>query len=147
MTPPRASLILRANSWDRALEIGDIRADAEARYRRRVRCVTTQGLEFLLDLPRLQRLEDGDGLLLDDGRVVRVIAEAEALLHITAFDDHALTRIAWHLGNRHTPVQFLRHALRVRVEPTTADLIDRLGGDAEEVLAAFDPEAGAYVHG
>ena len=143
----RAATILPATTWDRSREIGQILADAEARYRRRMRFTTTQGLDFLLDLARPQRLADGDGLLLEDGQIVRVIAEPEALFEITAFDDHALTRIAWHLGNRHIPVQFLRHRLRVRQEATVADLIERLGGDVVEIAAAFDPEPGAYVHG
>jgi urease accessory protein len=143
----RAAAILPAATWDRAREIGTIRADAESRFRRRMRYTASNGLEFLLDLPRPQRLADGDGLELENGAVVRVIAEAEALLEITAFDDHALTRIAWHLGNRHIPVQFLRHRLRIRAEATAADLIERLGGDAAEIEAAFDPEPGAYVHG
>ena len=143
----RASTILPAATWDRAREIGDILADADARYRRRMRFTTRQGLDFLLDLPRPQRLADGDGLELDNGGVVRVIAQTEALLEITAFDDHALTKIAWHLGNRHIPVQFLRHRLRIRAEATAADLVERLGGDVAEIDAAFDPEPGAYVHG
>ena len=143
----RASTILPAGAWDRSREIGDILADADARYRRRMRFTTRQGLDFLLDLPRPQRLSDGDGLELQDGRVIRVIAQTEALLDITAFDDQALTRIAWHLGNRHIPVQFLRHRLRIRAEATAADLVDRLGGDAAEIEAAFDPEPGAYAHG
>jgi urease accessory protein len=142
----RASAILPAATWDRAREIGDIIADADARYRRRMRFTTRQGLDFLLDLPRPQRLADGDGLELDDGRVVRVVAQTEALLEITAFDDHALTKIAWHLGNRHVSVQFLRHRLRIRAEATAADLVERLGGDAAEIEAAFDPEPGAYAH-
>lgn len=143
----RAQSVMQSGSWDRTREIGQILADADARYRRRMRFTTTQGLDFLLDLARPRRLADGDGLLLEDGHVVRVIAEPEALFEITAFDDHALTRIAWHLGNRHIPVQFLRHALRVRREATVAELIERLGGDTQEIAAAFDPEPGAYAHG
>jgi urease accessory protein len=143
----RASQVVAAGGWDAAREVGQVRADAEARFRRRIRLKTTQGKEFLLDLPRPTRLGDGDGLVLEDGGIVRVVAEQEALIEITAFDDHALTRIAWHLGNRHIPVQFLRHRLRIRASVPIEELVERLGGNMAKVTAAFDPEQGAFVHG
>lgn len=140
----RVLRVLAAGSWDTALEIGTVRGDAEARFRRRARLVTDHGMDLLLDLRRPTRLADGSGLLLEDGTMVRVVAEIEALLDITAFDDPTLTRIAWHLGQRHIPVQFLRHRLRVRAERQVADLLERLGCEATPISAPFDPEQGAY---
>ncbi len=142
----RATSVLGAGQWEPSREVGILHADAEARLRRRMRFSTTAGFEFLLDLPRVTRLGDGDGLVLENGGIIRVVAEPEALIEITAFDDHALTKIAWHLGNRHVPVQFLRHRLRIRADDPIEQLVERLGGDMRAVSAAFDPEPGAYVH-
>jgi urease accessory protein len=69
----------------------------------------------------------------------------EPLLQIDAHSATALTRIAWHLGNRHVPVQVLDRRLRVRADHVLADLAKHLGGHVEEIDAAFDPEAGAYA--
>ncbi len=142
----RATEVLAAGRWDGAREVGQMLADAEQRLRRRLRLQTVAGMPFLLDLPRVMRLGDGDGLVLEDGGIIRVVAAPEALLEITAFDDHTLTRVAWHLGQRHVPVQFLRHRLRVREERLVAELIERLGCEAAPVSAPFDPEPGAYRH-
>lgn len=127
-------------------EVGHVVADFEQRFRRRFLFATEAGWEFLLDLRQPARLRDGDGLVLEDGGVIRVVALAESLVEITTFDDRTLTRIAWHLGNRHLPVQVMRHALRIHAEPITEDLIQRLGGRIEPMTAAFDPEPGAYDH-
>jgi urease accessory protein len=143
----RATSVIAAGQWDISREVGYIRTEAENRLRRRMRFETVDGFVFLLDLPRVTKLADGDGLLLEDGGVIRVVAEPEALIEITAFDDHALTKIAWHLGNRHVPVQFLRHALRIRADDPIEQLVERLGGDMTPISAAFDPEPGAFVHG
>jgi len=121
-------------------------ADFEQRFRRRFVFATEAGWEFLLDLKQAARLRDGDGLVLEDGGIVRVVAQREALVQITAFDDLTLTRLAWHLGNRHLPIQILRHALRIRANPVIEDMIERLGGEIEPITAAFDPEPGAYDH-
>ena len=140
----RAVSVLSAGAWAASREAGHIVADFEQRFRRRFRFTTAEGWAFLLDLAQPVRLRDGDGLVLEDGRIVRVAALAESLAEITAFDDRGITRIAWHLGNRHLPVQMMRHTLRIRAEPTAIDLVERLGGRVELLRAAFDPEPGAY---
>jgi urease accessory protein len=68
-------------------------------------------------------------------------------VEITTFDDRSLTAIAWHLGNRHLPVQVMRHALRIRAEPVAEEMVLGLGGNVDPIEAAFDPEPGAYDHG
>jgi urease accessory protein len=143
----RAVSVIGHGQWAAALEVGRIVADFEQRFRRRFLFDTEAGWSFLLDLREPMRLRDGDGLVLEDGGIVRVVALAESLVEITAFDDRTLTRIAWHLGNRHLPVQVLRHKLRIRAEPVTMDLVERLGGEMDPVTAPFDPEPGAYEHG
>ncbi len=75
------------------------------RHRRRIRLVADSGETFLLDLPRAHHLAEGDGLELDGGGFVRVRAAAEPVIEIEAEDHVALLRIAWHLGNRHLPLQ------------------------------------------
>ena len=69
----------------------------------------------------------------------------EQLLEIHAHSDAALVRIAWHLGNRHLPVQLLGDRIRIRADHVIADMVAGLGGHAETIDAPFDPEAGAYA--
>ncbi len=142
----RAVSVLGCGQWAASREVGRITADFEQRFRRRYLFATETGLEFLLDLKQPARLRDGDGLVLEDGGIVRVVALPEALVEITTFDDRTLTRIAWHLGNRHLPVQVMRHALRIRAEPVTEAMIEGLGGNIRPLTEAFDPEPGAYDH-
>ncbi len=93
------------------------------------------------------RLREGDGLVLDSGGIVRVRARPEPLLEIHGHDADTLVRIAWHLGNRHLPVQVLAGRLRIREDHVIADMVRQLGGHAQRVEAPFDPEAGAYAGG
>ena len=108
---------------------------------------TEAGAELLLDLPQAVRLRDGDGLLLDDGRIVRVAAKPEPLLEIHAHSPAELVRIAWHLGNRHLPVQLEGDRIRIRADHVIADMVHGLGGHARAIDAPFDPEGGAYAGG
>jgi urease accessory protein len=110
--------------------------------------LTTQaGLEVLIVFPQAVRLRDGDGLALENGSVVRVRARPEPLLEIHAHDDGELVRIAWHLGNRHLPVQLLGDRIRIRADHVIQDMVEGLGGHVEAIEAPFDPEAGAYTPG
>jgi urease accessory protein len=132
-----------AGEWPAAQEIDTILLDFDQRHRRRVRLVTTSGRDILLDLPQARRLRDGDGLVLPDG-LVRVQAAAEAVMDIHAAPD-SLMRIAWHLGNRHLPVQMLDGALRIRADHVIADMVAGLGGHVHALDAPFQPEGGAYA--
>jgi urease accessory protein len=124
-----------------------LRLDHDLRTRRRMVFTTGQGSSILLDMPRTVRLRDGDGLMLDDGSIVRVEAASEALIEIHAHDLPALVRIAWHLGNRHLPTQLLGDRLRIRHDHVIADMVAGLGGHCEAIMAPFDPEGGAYAEG
>ncbi len=132
-----------AGEWPAAQEIDSILLDFDQRHRRRVRLVTAGGRALLLDLPQARRLRDGDGLVLPDG-LVRVQAAAEAVMDIHAAPDR-LMRIAWHLGNRHLPVQMLDGALRIRADHVIADMVAGLGGHVHALEAPFQPEGGAYA--
>ena len=115
------------------------------RHRRRIRLVTDSGAAFLLDLPRAQHLADGDGLELEGGGYIRVRAAPEPVLEIEAADRASLLRIAWHLGNRHLPLQVVGECLRIREDHVIAEMIKGLGGRITRSNAPFDPEFGAYA--
>jgi len=119
--------------------------DHDHRHRRRIALHTQSGAELLLDLPQAARLRDGDGLALEGDGIVVIRARPEPLIEIDAQSTATLMRIAWHLGNRHVPVQVLDRRLRIRADQLFADLVKQLGTRATEIDAAFDPEAGAYA--
>ena len=115
------------------------------RHRRRIRFVADSGVAFLLDLSRARHFADGDGLELDTGGYVRVCAAPEPVLEIEAIDRASLLRIAWHLGNRHLPVQIAGDRLHIREDHVIAKMVSGLGGRITRIQAAFDPEFGAYA--
>ena len=119
--------------------------DYDDRHRRRVAMRGTRGLAFLLDLPTATSLRGGDALMLEDGRLVEVVAAPEPLLEIRCADPLHLARLAWHLGNRHVPTQLLGKGLRVRRDHVIAEMVVQLGGRVVEIEAPFDPEGGAYA--
>jgi len=138
----RALGIIPAGAWTQAAQ--SVTLDYDRRFRRRLRFVTDQGAEILLDLPEAQHIHGGDALALEDGALVEVRAAAEALLEVTAPTPDALIRLAWHLGNRHLGVQFLPGRLRILADHVIAAMVRGLGGEAVPVTAPFDPESGAY---
>ena len=142
----RAVEILPAGRWDKARETDHVLIDHDRRFRRRIVLTTASGVEVLIDLPQAVRLRDGDGLVVGDG-VIRVVAQAEPLMEIHAHDDAALIRIAWHLGNRHLPVQLLDDRIRIRADHVIGEMVEGLGGHVDRIDAPFDPEAGAYAGG
>ncbi|TMJ32196.1 MAG: hypothetical protein E6G88_03675 [Alphaproteobacteria bacterium] len=81
----------------------------------------------------------------EDGRLVEVVAEAEPLVEVRAVDAAALARIAFHLGDRHVPVQLFSNRIRLRRDHALESLIAALGGKCAKIEAPFDPEGGAYV--
>ena len=99
----------------------------------------------MLDLPRAHHLVEGDGLDLEGGGYLRVRAAAEPLFEIIAANHADLLRIAWHLGNRHLPVQIAGQRLRVRADHVIAEMVTGLRGEIVTLGAPFDPETGAYA--
>jgi urease accessory protein len=98
-----------------------------------------------LDLAEPLRLRTDDALVLEDGSVVEVVAEAESLIEARAADLAALARLAWHLGDRHVPVQVLERRLRLRPDPAIEELLQKLGAKVVAIEAPFEPEGGAYA--
>ena len=121
--------------------------DFDDRHRRRMAMTGTRGLEFLLDLEHAVALRGGDALVLDDGRLVEVVAAAEPLLEIRGHDPQHLVRLGWHLGNRHLPTQIMGKALRIRRDHVIEAMVKGLGARVIEIEAPFDPEGGAYAEG
>ena len=136
--------IIPAGEWVEATE--SVTLDYDRRFRRRLRFITDQGRDILLNLPEAVHIHGGDALALEDGSLVAVKAADEALLEVSAPTSDALIRLAWHLGNRHLAVQLLPGRLRILDDHVIADMVHKLGGRAEPVLAPFDPEGGAYHH-
>lgn len=117
--------------------------DYDARFLRRKRLVADGGIAFMIDLPQARALADGEVLRLSDGRGVTVRAAQEPLLAVRG----DLARLAWHIGNRHTPCRVEPDRLLIRDDRVLADMLVRLGADVVPVLAPFVPEGGAYGHG
>jgi urease accessory protein len=115
------------------------------RHRRRMAMTGTRGLEFLLDLENAVALRGGDALVLDDGRLIEVVAAPEPLVEIRGNDPHHLVRVAWHLGNRHLPTQIMAKGLRIRRDHVIEAMVKGLGARVIEIEAPFDPEGGAYA--
>lgn len=142
----RASAVLPKGSFADDAVVGEVVLDSEARLRRRA-VLSAGRQQFLLDLSELVPLNDGDGLSLDGGGVIRVLAAPERLVEITATSPAELVRIAWHLGNRHLPTQLLADRIRIRPDHVIEDMLVGLGATVAKVDAAFDPEGGAYAGG
>jgi urease accessory protein len=121
--------------------------DFDDRHRRRMAMTGTRGLEFLLDLENAVALRGGDALVLDDGRLIEVVAAPEPLIEIRGADPHHLVRLAWHLGNRHLPTQIMAKGLRIRRDHVIEAMVKGLGARVIEIEAPFDPEGGAYAGG
>ena len=141
----RAGRVVPRGEWNAAEATDRVLIDHDRRHRRRIVLRTEAGRDLLVDLPQAARLRHGDGLALDAGGIVLVEAKPEALLEIHAHDEGDLVRIAWHLGNRHLPVQLLGERIRIRADHVIAEMVEGLGGHVEEIEAPFDPEAGAYA--
>ena len=118
--------------------------DYEARFLRRKRLVTDEGWPFVIDLAQTTSLAHGDHLRLSDGRHVEIRAAPEPVLEITGDN---LARLAWHIGNRHTPCQVFEDRLRIRADKVIAHMLDHLGATVRELHAPFTPEGGAYGFG
>ena len=138
----------------RAAEVANDAAGAAAtvsliyadRYLRRRRLTTDAGEAILLDLAEPTDLRDGDALVLDDGRKIRVVAAPEPLAAAGA-EGVELARLAWHVGNRHTPCMVESGRLLIQRDHVLEDMLARLGAEVVHVDAPFAPEGGAYGHG
>jgi urease accessory protein len=140
----RATQVRGQHRWDQP-PADTIVLDFDDRHRRRMAMTGTRGLEFLLDLENAVALRGGDALVLEDGRLVEVVAAPEPLVEIRGGDPQHLVRVAWHLGNRHLPTQITGRGLRIRRDHVIEAMVKGLGARLIEIEAPFDPEGGAYA--
>jgi urease accessory protein len=139
----RAIQVLKAGSW-RGPPADRITLSYDERHRRRLRFLAEAGTDFLLDLPRTTVLREGDGLMLEDGRVILVASADEPLLEISAADANEMGRLAWHIGNRHLPAQINGGRILIREDPVIETMLQGLGATVRHVTEPFTPEPGAY---
>ena len=139
---PRAVDVRRAGAWEGPA--ATVVLDHDARFLRRKRLRTEEGQDFVADLPETVGLDDGDALVLESGGLIAVLAAEEPLLEVRG---PALARLAWHIGNRHTPCQIEPDRLVIRDDKVLAEMLRGLGASVQPVVAPFRPEGGAYGHG
>lgn len=133
-----------AGRWPEAEAGGCVSLAFDDRHRRRLRLETTTGEPVLLDLPKAVAMAQGDGLRCADGSWIEVAARAEPVLRITAPSPELAARLAWHLGNRHTPAEIRADAILIRPDHVLAEMLCGLGAVVVETVAPFQPEGGAY---
>jgi len=123
---------------------GQLRLPFESRQKSRLKTKLVSGEEVGLILPRGEILRGGDLVTASDGRVIEIVAEPEKVLHIETKD---LARVAYHLGNRHVPVQVGEGFLRITEDHVLEEMVQKLGARVSHLEAPFEPEAGAYAGG
>src|SRR6056297_111573 len=142
----RAPAVIRNPAVKAEKVVDSVTLDHEGRHRRRVTLTGDGGLAFLLDLDKAVILNDGDALRLDDGQLVRIVAAPQPLLEIRAENPLRLLRLAWHIGNRHTPAEITADAIYIEEDHVLAEMVRGQGGTAARVERPFQPERGAYDH-
>lgn len=143
----RAISVVRkaAVKQDRVVET--LTLDHDDRNRRRVALKGDGGLDILLDLDKPTALGDGDAVRLEDGSLVLIRAAAQKLIEIRAENPLRLMRVAWHIGNRHTPAEITADAIYIESDHVLAEMVRGQGCAMSEVERPFQPERGAYDHG
>jgi len=120
---------------------GQLRLPFESRQKSRLLTRLASGEEVGLKLPRGEILRGGDLVTASDGRVIEIVAVPEKLLHV---ESGSLAKAAYHLGNRHVPVQVGEGFLRIAEDHVLEEMLLKLGAKVSHVEAPFEPEAGAY---
>jgi urease accessory protein len=121
--------------------------DSAERHLRRKLITLQHGDEVLVDLEKPIKFSDRDCLLLEDGRLVQIIASDEELMEITGRDAVHLTQLAWHIGNRHLEAQIEGTRILIRRDHVISNMLEKLGAQVRDVRETFTPEHGAYAHG
>ena len=137
-----AHIIHRKGQWSAAPK-HKLLLDYEGRFLRRKTVSTEDGADILIDLAETVSLNHGDALELTFGDLVEVSAAPEPLLKVTG----DLVRLAWHIGNRHTPCQIERDRLLIQNDAVIGHMLEHLGATVTQIEAPFTPEGGAYGHG
>lgn len=144
MTAPDLTAGTYHNHGHQPKPAGRVVLDYEGRFLRRKVLQLEDGRALLVDLAQTTSLNHGGVLVLDNGDEIAVIAAVEPLLEVTADD---LVRVAWHIGNRHTPCQIETTRLVIQRDHVIRDMLDKIGAQTRDITEAFTPEGGAYGHG
>lgn len=139
---PRAVAVKTAGNWSGPAD--RVTLSYEGRFLRRKRLAGESGAGFVVDLPETVSLDDGDALVLEDGGLVEVVAADEPLMLV---EGENLARLAWHVGNRHTPCEIAAGRLVLRADHVLAQMLRGLGARVTEATGPFRPEGGAYGMG
>ena len=125
-----------------------VELDWDVRQKSRFDCTDSQGRHLGVFLPRGTVVRGGDVLVAEDGSLVKVLAAAQPVLVITACQAHGtpfdLTRAAYHLGNRHVPIELKPDHLKIEPDHVLAEMLRNMHLIVNEATAAFEPEGGAY---
>ena len=141
---PRATRVLRAAERRDTSAVDTLILAHAQRQAQQGFLFGVKGTCVELDFAEPVRLRTDDALVLDDGGLVEIVAEPEPLIEARAADLPALARLAWHLGDRHVPVQVLERRLRLKSDPAIETLLQSLGAKVVAIDAPFEPEGGAY---
>src|SRR4051794_8643985 len=141
---PRATRVLRAAERQGTPAVDTLILAHAQRQAQKGFLFGVRGTCVELDFAEPVRLRPDDALVLDNGGLIEIVAEPEPLIEARAADLPALARLAWHLGDRHVPVQILERRLRLNPDPTVEALLQSLGAKLVAIDAPFEPEGGAY---
>jgi len=142
---PRASSVTAAGHRHDRPVVDTVILDYAQRNAQKVTVIGVKGTNVEIDLHEPVRLRTDDLLVLDDGTLVEVVAAPEPLIEARVTDVAGLSRLAWHLGDRHVPVQVLPNRIRARRDPAIEVLLTSLGAKVALIDAPFEPEGGAYA--
>jgi urease accessory protein len=141
---PRATRVVTAAERKNALVVDTLILPHAQRQAQKGFLFGVKGTCVELDFAEPVRLRTDDALVLDDGGLIEVVAEPEPLLEVRAADLPTLARLAWHLGDRHVPVQVFERKLRLKLDPAIEAMLASLGAKVAAIDAPFEPEGGAY---
>ncbi|MEO9167414.1 MAG: urease accessory protein UreE [Aestuariivirga sp.] len=144
-------MTLRATSFARAAFVTEkpyaaISLEAQERHIRRKVIAFGVGEDVLVDFEKAIKLEDGDCLVLEDGRLIQIAASLEDLLEVRGADANHLARLAWHIGNRHLEAQIELARILIRPDHVIAKMLEQQGAVVTKTRETFSPEHGAYAH-
>jgi len=126
-----------------------VELDWDVRQKSRFDATDSTGRQLGVFLPRGTLVRGGDVLVAEDGSLIQVLAAAQAVLVITACSEHGmpfdLTRAAYHLGNRHVPIELKPDHLKIEPDHVLADMLRAMHLTVVEATQAFEPEGGAYA--
>jgi urease accessory protein len=121
-----------------------LKLDAQSRHIRRKVISLGADEDVLVDFALATMLEHGDHLVLEDGRAIAVLAADEELMEVRGRDAAHLTKLAWHIGNRHLDAQIEPERILLRRDHVIAVMLEQLGGNVRMIIEPFAPEHGAY---